>query len=39
MNLRNKQTKQTKEKTKKPNCLQLLEAVVLNDTFSFTFKC
>lgn len=35
MNLRNKQNKQ---QNKKPNCLQLLEAVVLNDTFSFTFK-
>lgn len=39
MNLRNKQNKRKKEtKNKKPNCLQLLEAVVLNDTFSFTFK-
>lgn len=43
MNLRNNKTKEKKTKTnkqnnKKPNCLQLLEAVVLNDTFSFTFK-
>lgn len=39
MNLRNRQNKRKKEtKNKKPNCLQLLEAVVLNDTFSFTFK-
>lgn len=38
VHISNELKKQKQTNKKPPNCLQLLETVVLNDTFSFTFK-